>query len=49
MSGCSDLKIGEAELRSLITFLTEVGHASDDRRQEWVLLADVLGVLGAGA
>ena len=38
-----DLKIGEADLRSLITFLTEVGHASDDRRQEWVLLADVLG------
>src|SRR5690606_1902600 len=24
-------------------FLTEVGHASDDRRQEWVLLSDLLG------
>jgi protocatechuate 3,4-dioxygenase beta subunit len=38
-----ELKVSEAELRSLICFLTEVGHASDDRRQEWVLLADVLG------
>ena len=25
-------------------FLTEVGHASDERRQEWVLLSDLLGV-----
>jgi protocatechuate 3,4-dioxygenase beta subunit len=38
-----DLKVGEAEMRALIGFLTEVGHASDERRQEWVLLADVLG------
>lgn len=38
-----DLKVGEAEMRALIAFLTEVGHASDERRQEWVLLADVLG------
>ncbi len=27
-----------------IDFLTEVGHYADSRRQEWVLLADVLGV-----
>ena len=29
--------------RKVIAFLTEVGHASDDRRQEWVLLSDLLG------
>ena len=28
----------------VIAFLTEVGHASDDLRQEWVLLSDLLGV-----
>lgn len=33
-----------ADWRSAIDFLTEVGHASDDRRQEWVLLSDLLGV-----
>ncbi len=38
-----ELKVGETEFRALIAFLTEVGHASDERRQEWVLLADVLG------
>jgi protocatechuate 3,4-dioxygenase beta subunit len=32
------------EFRVAIDFLTEVGHAADQRRQEWVLLADVLGV-----
>ena len=31
------------EWRKVITFLTEVGHASDERRQEWVLLSDLLG------
>jgi len=30
--------------RQAIKFLTEVGHASDDKRQEWVLLSDLLGV-----
>ncbi|MGX8009402.1 dioxygenase family protein [Mesorhizobium sp. ORM8.1] len=30
--------------RHAIKFLTEVGHASDDKRQEWVLLSDLLGV-----
>lgn len=32
-----------AEWRAVIGFLTEVGHAADARRQEWVLLADVIG------
>ena len=39
-----DEGIGRDDLRALIGFLTEVGHASDDRRQEWVLLADTLGI-----
>ncbi len=30
--------------RDAVEFLTEVGHASDERRQEWVLLSDLLGV-----
>jgi hydroxyquinol 1,2-dioxygenase len=40
----NDLSLTPDELRAVIEFLTEVGHASDARRQEWVLLADVLGV-----
>ncbi len=28
--------------RRVIAFLTEVGHASDERRQEWVLLSDLI-------
>ena len=32
------------ELDAALGFLTEVGQASDGRRQEWVLLADLLGV-----
>ena len=39
-----DLALTPEELRAVIEFLTEVGHASDARRQEWVLLVDVLGV-----
>ena len=39
-----DLRLTADELRAVIEFLTEVGHASDARRQEFVLLADVLGV-----
>ena len=31
------------EWQQVIAFLTEVGHAADGRRQEWVLLADLLG------
>lgn len=33
-----------ADWRRAIEFLTEVGHASDSHRQEWVLLSDLLGV-----
>jgi hydroxyquinol 1,2-dioxygenase len=29
--------------RKVLDFLTEVGHASDERRQEWALLSDLLG------
>jgi protocatechuate 3,4-dioxygenase beta subunit len=29
--------------RNVIDFVTEVGHASDERRQEWVLLSDLIG------
>jgi hydroxyquinol 1,2-dioxygenase len=37
-------RVDRADLRVLIRFLTEVGHASDARRSEWVLLADALGI-----
>ena len=33
-----------AELDGLVQFLTDVGYATDARRQEWVLLADVFGL-----
>lgn len=33
-----------AQWRAAIAFMTDVGHASDDRRQEWVLLSDLLGI-----
>ena len=33
-----------ADWRQAIAFLTDVGHASDDKRQEWILLSDLLGV-----
>lgn len=33
-----------ADWRRAMEFLTDVGHASDGRRQEWVLLSDLLGV-----
>lgn len=32
------------ELDRLVQFLTDVGYATDARRQEWVLLADVFGL-----
>lgn len=40
----ADLGLTPAELRAVVGFLTEVGHHADSRRQEWVLLADVLGL-----
>lgn len=38
-----ELKPSEAEFEQLLQFLTDVGYATDARRQEWVLLADVFG------
>jgi catechol 1,2-dioxygenase len=34
----------QGEWEAAIGFLTEVGHISDDRRQEFILLSDVMGV-----
>lgn len=39
-----DIRPSVQQWRDTIGFLTEVGHASDERRQEWVLLSDLLGV-----
>lgn len=33
-----------AEWRKAIGFLTEVGHATDEKRQEWVLASDLFGI-----
>lgn len=38
------LKPSPDDLRHTLDFLTELGQHSDTRRQEWVLLADILGV-----
>lgn len=38
------LQLTREEMRTVIGFLTEVGEACSDRRQEWVLLADTLGL-----
>jgi hydroxyquinol 1,2-dioxygenase len=38
------LRPSPEELDALVQFLTEVGYATDTRRQEWVLLADVFGL-----
>ena len=40
----TELRPSSDEFRQAIDFLTEVGHYADARRQEWVLLADVLGL-----
>lgn len=34
----------KSDWRAAIDFLTEVGQVSDEKRQEWVLLSDLLGV-----
>ncbi len=39
-----DVELTEAEWEAAIRFLTETGHKSDERRQEFILLSDVLGV-----
>jgi len=38
------LNLSRQELRATIGFLTDVGEACSDQRQEWVLLADTLGL-----
>lgn len=39
-----DVRLTEAEWSKAIDFLTAVGRITDDRRQEFVLLSDVLGL-----
>jgi hydroxyquinol 1,2-dioxygenase len=39
-----DVKLTEAEWMRGIQFLTETGHKCDDKRQEFILLSDTLGV-----
>jgi protocatechuate 3,4-dioxygenase beta subunit len=41
------LEVTPEELDALVQFLTDVGYATDARRQEWVLLADVFGLTDA--
>jgi hydroxyquinol 1,2-dioxygenase len=38
-----EVRLTEAEWQAAIAFLTETGHITDDRRQEFILLSDVLG------
>lgn len=38
-----EVRLTEAEWRRAIDFLTEAGHITDDKRQEFILLSDVLG------
>jgi hydroxyquinol 1,2-dioxygenase len=38
-----EVRLTEAEWQRAIAFLTETGHRTDDRRQEFILLSDVLG------
>lgn len=39
-----EVELTEAEWFAGIRFLTEAGHITDDRRQEFILLSDVLGL-----
>ncbi|MGZ4612243.1 MAG: dioxygenase family protein [Kineosporiaceae bacterium] len=38
-----EVRLTEDEWRRAVEFLTAVGHITDDRRQEFILLSDVLG------
>lgn len=38
-----DVRLTEGEWEQAIEFLTKVGHITDDRRQEFILLSDTLG------
>ncbi len=39
-----DVRLTQAEWDAAVGFLTRVGHITDDRRQEFILLSDVLGL-----
>jgi hydroxyquinol 1,2-dioxygenase len=39
-----EVRLTQAEWDTAIDFLTRVGHITDDRRQEFILLSDVLGL-----
>jgi protocatechuate 3,4-dioxygenase beta subunit len=39
----TEVRLTEEEWRTAIQFLTDAGHITDDRRQEFVLMSDVLG------
>ncbi|MEU3460714.1 dioxygenase [Streptomyces sp. NPDC006733] len=39
-----EVRLTEAEWERAIAFLTRAGHLTDDRRQEFILLSDVLGL-----
>ncbi|AQH01397.1 hydroxyquinol 1,2-dioxygenase [Burkholderia sp. KK1] len=39
-----DVHLTEEEWSTAISFLTEVGHITDDKRQEFILLSDTLGL-----
>lgn len=39
-----DVRLTEGEWEQTIAFLTRCGHITDDRRQEFILLSDVLGL-----
>jgi hydroxyquinol 1,2-dioxygenase len=39
-----DVRLSEPEWDKMIEYLTAVGHITDDRRQEFILLSDVLGI-----
>lgn len=39
-----EVRLTEAEWSRGVDFLTQAGHITDDRRQEFILLSDVLGV-----
>ena len=38
-----EVRLTEAEWNTAIEFLTNAGHITDDKRQEFILLSDVLG------
>ena len=39
-----EVRLTNEEWETMIEFLTQVGHITDDRRQEFILLSDVLGI-----